>query len=54
LRVAANVCDLVAVMKSGKVVEFGETAHVFANPSHPYTQALVESIPGRDWNVAPH
>ena len=39
-------------MKSGKVVEFGETAKVFANPSHPYTQALLDSIPGRDWNAA--
>jgi peptide/nickel transport system ATP-binding protein len=54
LRVAANVCELVAVMKSGKVVEFGETAKVFANPSHPYTQALLDSIPGRDWNAATH
>ena len=54
LRVAANVCDLVAVMQNGKVVESGETARVFANPAHPYTQALLDSIPGRDWNAAPH
>jgi peptide/nickel transport system ATP-binding protein len=54
LRVAANVCELVAVMRHGKVVEYGETAQVFANPSHPYTQALVDSIPGRDWNAPAH
>jgi peptide/nickel transport system ATP-binding protein len=54
LRVAANVCELVAVMKNGEVVEAGETAHVFAKPSHPYTQALLDSIPGRDWAAATH
>jgi peptide/nickel transport system ATP-binding protein len=54
LRVAANVCDQVAVMKSGKIVEIGETAQVFGAPSHPYTKALLDSIPGRDWNTAVH
>ena len=54
LRVAANVCDMIAVMKSGKVVEFGETARVFAKPSDPYTQALLDSIPGRDWSASTH
>ena len=54
LRVAANVCELVAVMRHGKIVEFGETAQVFAHPTHPYTQALLDSIPGRDWNAATH
>jgi peptide/nickel transport system ATP-binding protein len=43
---------LIAVMKSGKILEFGRTAQVFANPSHPYTQALLDSIPGRDWSAA--
>jgi peptide/nickel transport system ATP-binding protein len=54
LRVAANVCDQVAVMKSGKIVEIGETAQVFGAPSHPYTKALLDSIPGRNWNTAVH
>jgi peptide/nickel transport system ATP-binding protein len=54
LRVAANVCELVAVMRHGKIVEFGETAQVFAHPTHPYTQALLDSIPGRDWNAGTH
>jgi len=53
LRVAAQVCDLVAVMKEGEVVEAGPTGNVFGNPQHPYTQALFASIPGRDLGVSP-
>jgi peptide/nickel transport system ATP-binding protein len=52
LRVAANICERVAVMRHGKIVELGDTAQVFAQPSHPYTRALLDSIPGRDWNAA--
>ncbi|MBS7788764.1 ABC transporter ATP-binding protein [Roseococcus sp. SDR] len=47
LRVAMQVCDLVAVMKEGEVVEHGPVARVFAAPEHPYTQALLSSVPGR-------
>jgi peptide/nickel transport system ATP-binding protein len=46
LRVAAQVCDLVAVMKDGEVVEEGPIGQVFGQPRHPYTQALLASIPG--------
>ena len=46
LRVAAQICDLVAVMKDGELVEHGRRADVFGNPQHPYTQALFDSIPG--------
>jgi peptide/nickel transport system ATP-binding protein len=49
LRVAAQVCDLVAVMKSGEVVEAGPIGEVFGRPNHPYTQALLSSIPGREF-----
>ena len=49
LRVAAQVCDLVAVMKSGEVVEAGPIGNVFGEPQHPYTQALLASIPGREF-----
>jgi len=49
LRVAAQICDLVAVMKDGAVVEHGPAAEVFGNPQHPYTQALLASIPGGDF-----
>ena len=46
LRVAAQICDLVAVMKDGEVVEHGLAGEVFGNPQHPYTRALLASIPG--------
>ena len=49
LRVAAQVCDLVAVMKNGEVVEAGPIGTVFGEPQHPYTKALLASIPGREF-----
>ena len=49
LRVAAQICDLVAVMKDGEVVEHGLAGDVFGRPQHPYTRALVNSIPGGDF-----
>jgi peptide/nickel transport system ATP-binding protein len=49
LRVAAQICDLVAVMKDGAVVEQGLAGEVFGRPQHPYTQALLDSIPGGDF-----
>ncbi|MCA6106817.1 ABC transporter ATP-binding protein [Bradyrhizobium cenepequi] len=49
LRVAAQICDLVAVMKDGAVVEHGVAAEVFGNPQHPYTPALLDSIPGGEF-----
>ena len=36
-------------MKDGEVVEHGATADVFGHPRHPYTQALLDSIPGGDF-----
>ena len=49
LRVAAQICDLVAVMKDGAVVEHGSTHEVFGRPQHPYTRALIDAIPGGDF-----
>lgn len=52
LRVAAQVCDLVAVMKDGVVVEHGPIAEVFETPRHAYTKALLNSVPGRSFGLA--
>jgi peptide/nickel transport system ATP-binding protein len=49
LRVAARICDRVAVMQRGVIVEQGRTGEVFAAPAHAYTRALLDSVPGRHW-----
>jgi oligopeptide/dipeptide ABC transporter ATP-binding protein len=43
--VVARMCDRVAVMYAGRIVECGPVRQVFENPSHPYTQALIASVP---------
>jgi peptide/nickel transport system ATP-binding protein len=48
LRVAAQICDRIAVMQQGLIVEQGVTAEVFAAPQHPYTRALFDAAPGKD------
>lgn len=51
LSVVRHICDRIAVMYLGKIVETGERNKVFHTPSHPYTQALLSSIPVPDpWN----
>ena len=49
LRVASQVCDQLAVMSQGRIVEYGPAARVFSAPQHPYTQALFAAAPGRDF-----
>ncbi|MEE3661998.1 ABC transporter ATP-binding protein [Brenneria sp. g21c3] len=46
LRVTAQVCDEIAVMQHGEIVEYGPTAEIFANPQHAYTRLLLSSAPG--------
>jgi oligopeptide/dipeptide ABC transporter ATP-binding protein len=46
--VIAQVADEVAVMYAGSVVEYGSTADLFRRPLHPYTWALLQSIPRLD------
>jgi peptide/nickel transport system ATP-binding protein len=48
LGVVAGVTDRVAVMYAGAIVETAPTQQLFANPKHPYTQALLRSIPRLD------
>ena len=48
LGVVANVADRVAVMYAGKIVEYGTSEDIFYNPKHPYTWALLSSVPDLD------
>jgi oligopeptide/dipeptide ABC transporter ATP-binding protein len=43
--VVADLCDRVAVMYAGRIVETGPVRQVFSQPAHPYTQALLTSVP---------
>src|SRR5262249_102709 len=43
--VVARMCDRVAVMYAGRIVECGPVAQILERPSHPYTQALIASVP---------
>ena len=49
LRVAAQICDHVAVMSQGRVVEYGAATEVFLRPQHEYTRALFAAAPGRNF-----
>ncbi len=42
-----ELCDRVAVMYAGEIIEVGSVENVFRNPAHPYTEALLNSIPAR-------
>jgi oligopeptide/dipeptide ABC transporter ATP-binding protein len=49
--IIAKMCDKVAVMYAGRIVETGDVREIFNNPAHPYTQALLKSVPQVDERV---
>ena len=51
LRVAAHVCDSVAVMRLGQIVEYGPTEELFTHPRHSYTRELLDAVPGKEWDI---
>jgi len=53
LRVASRICDRIAVMQAGAIVEVGEPATLFSNPQQAYTRELLAAVPGRDWQNRP-
>ncbi len=54
LRVALQVCDRIAVMRAGRIVEIGDAATIHASPSHDYTRELFAAVPGAALGAIPH
>src|SRR6201986_3619465 len=52
LRVAAQICDDVAVMQHGRIVEQGPAAEILTHPQQAYTRTLLDAAPGRGWDFA--
>ena len=53
LRVASQICDRIAVMRQGQIVEENDPARLLADPRQDYTRELLSAVPGRNWQDAP-
>ena len=53
LRVASRICDRIAVMRRGQIIEENTPAALFADPQQDYTRELLSAVPGRHWQDAP-
>ena len=51
LGIVSEVCDNVAIIYAGEVVEYGNLQHIYENPQHPYTNGLFGSLPDIDKDV---
>jgi peptide/nickel transport system ATP-binding protein len=50
LATISEICEKIGIMYGGKMVEFGSSEDIFERPKHPYTQALIQSIPKLNQN----
>ena len=53
LAIISEICEKIGIMYGGKMVEFGSSKEIFESPKHPYTQALIQSIPKLHCNEKP-
>jgi peptide/nickel transport system ATP-binding protein len=53
LRVALQICDRIAVMRHGRVVELARAADIYHAPQDAYTRALFAAVPGARWAESP-
>ena len=51
LGIVADICDKVAIMYAGRVVEYADKISLYTNPIHPYTRGLFRSVPDIDEDV---